>query len=159
MTSNQPKSTNPSSPFKKPLLGNLNQSILGGLTSSNASDSGSSMATTSSGSSGSSSASASSKNRPPSLTDSPFQSGHLPTIADVRSPDVLHSVDGPCDCLSHPMQHSLSTEELNAEMKNLEGLMKDLNSMSPMAPCPTGTPSVVTSENCPTKNPNNSFQC
>ena len=96
--------TNPSSPFKKPLIGNLNQSILGGLTSSNASDSGSSMATTSSGSSGSSSASASSKNRPPSLTDSPFQSGHLPTIADVRSPDVLQEINGTCECLSHPMQ-------------------------------------------------------
>ena len=93
--------TNPSSPFKKPLIGNLNQSILGGL-SSNASDSGSSMATTSS--SGSSGSSSTSNKRPPSLTDSPFQSGHLPTIADVRSPDVLHPQDGPCDCLSHPMQ-------------------------------------------------------
>ena len=111
------------------------------------------------------------------LLDSPFQSGHLPTIADVRSPDVLHCQDGPCDCLSHTLkvinivisfgkctqpsswvhypkennlkfklflntklyykfffssQHSLSTEELNAEMKNLEGLMKDLNSISPV---------------------------
>ena len=95
--------TNPSSPFKKPLIGNLNQSILGGLPSSNASDSGSSMATTSSsGSSGSSSASG--KQRPPSLTDSPFQSGHLPTIADVRSPDVLQEINGTCECLSHPMQ-------------------------------------------------------
>ena len=35
------------------------------------------------------------------LLDSPFQSGHLPTIADVRSPDVLHCQEGPCDCLSH----------------------------------------------------------
>lgn len=122
---NQPK--NPSSPFKKPVLGNLNhQSILG--MSSSGSDSGSSMATTAS----SSDRSASLK-RPPSITDSPFQSGHLPTIADVRSPDVLHPQDGPCDCLTHPMHHSSSTEELNNEMKNLEGLMKDLNSMSPMA--------------------------
>ncbi len=38
-----------------------------------------------------------------SLTGSPYQSGHLPTIADVRSPDVLHPHNGPCDCLSHPM--------------------------------------------------------
>ena len=98
--------TNPSSPFKKPLMGNLNQSILGGL-SSNASDSGSSMATTSSGSSGCSSGSGSgsgNNKRPPSLTESPFQSGHLPTIADVRSPDVLHVLQENCDCLSHPMQ-------------------------------------------------------
>lgn len=29
------------------------------------------------------------------------------------------------------MQPSMSTEELNAEMKNLEGLMKDLGSLSP----------------------------
>lgn len=83
----------------------------------------------------------------------PLHSGMLPCIADVRSPDVLHPQDGPCDCLSHPimvrvmhrlysfvkriqqtrhllLQPSLSTEELNAEMKNLEGLMKDLNSIS-----------------------------
>ena len=38
------------------------------------------------------------------LLDSPFQSGHLPTIADVRSPDVLHCQDGPCDCLSHTLK-------------------------------------------------------
>ena len=90
----------PSSPFKKPLMGNLNSSAFG--FSSNGSDSGSSMATTASAAS---SASSSSK-RPPSITDSPFQSGHLPTIADVRSPGVLHcQVDGPsCDCISHPMQ-------------------------------------------------------
>ena len=92
----------PSSPFKKPLMGNLNTSAFG--FSSNGSDSGSSMATTASAAS---SASSSSK-RPPSITDSPFQSvhsGHLPTIADVRSPGVLHCQDGPsCDCISHPMQ-------------------------------------------------------
>lgn len=87
----------PTSPFKKPMMGNLNNQILG--ISSNGSDSGSSMATTSSGSSGSTSL-----KRPPSITDSPFQSGHLPTIADVRSPDVLHPQEGPCDCLSHPMR-------------------------------------------------------
>lgn len=146
--SNQPKNPTPSSPFKKPLMGNLNSSAFG--FSSNGSDSGSSMATTASAAS---SASSSSK-RPPSITDSPFQSGHLPTIADVRSPGVLHcQVDGPsCDCISHPMQPSLSTEELNAEMKNLEGLMKDLNSMSPMAATATmpnqTTPSTTNSYNC-----------
>merc|ERR1719291_1433685 len=154
-TSNQPKNTNPSSPFKKPLMGNLNQSILGGL-SSNASDSGSSMATTGSGSGN--------NKRPPSLTESPFQSGHLPTIADVRSPDVLHVLQENCDCLSHPMQHSSSTEELNAEMKNLEGLMKDLNSMSPMeklnSMTPMEAPSVRSQNGQSCNNPNpNTFQC
>jgi len=51
-------------------------------------------------------------------------------MAEVRSPDVLHPQDGPCDCLSHPIQPTFSTEELNAEMKNLEGLMKDLNAIT-----------------------------
>jgi len=123
----------------------------------------------SSGSSGSSSGSGSgsgsgNNKRPPSLTESPFQSGHLPTIADVRSPDVLHVLQENCDCLSHPMQHSSSTEELNAEMKNLEGLMKDLNSMSPMeklnAMTPMAAPSVRSQNGQACNNPNpNSFQC
>ena len=26
----------------------------------------------------------------------------LPAMAEVRSPDVLHPQDGPCDCLSQP---------------------------------------------------------
>ncbi len=33
----------------------------------------------------------------------PLHSGQLPCIADVRSPEVLHPQDGPCDCLSHPI--------------------------------------------------------
>ena len=37
----------------------------------------------------------------------PLHSGMLPCIADVRSPDVLHPQDGPCDCLSHPIMVSL----------------------------------------------------
>lgn len=142
-----PKSINPapSSPFKKPLnLNHNNTSSAAFGFSSNGSDSGSSMATTSSSSGGGGRQNSSSSNsggnsashhpgmERTNLLDSPFQSGHLPTIADVRSPDVLHCQDGPCDCLSHTLKHSLSTEELNAEMKNLEGLMKDLNSISPV---------------------------
>ena len=59
------------------------------------------------------------------------------------------------------LQHSLSTEELNAEMKNLEGLMKDLNSMSPMATTSAAPPSVATSGGGPSnaKSSLNSFQC
>ena len=102
-----------------------------------------------------------------------MHSGQLPSLAEVRSPEVLQQLSAEqsaaaaavassaavgknnCDCLSHPirvikrserlplsleftqsiespssLQPSLSTEELNAEMKNLEGLMKDLNSIS-----------------------------
>ena len=29
---------------------------------------------------------------------------HLPAMAEVRSPDVLHPQEGPCDCLSQPIQ-------------------------------------------------------
>ena len=108
-------------------MGNLNQSILGGL-SSNASDSGSSMATTSSGSSGCSSGSgsgsgsgSSNNKRPPSLTESPFQSGHLPTIADVRSPDVLHVLQENCDCLSHPMQVNFFKDKKNFDREFYPG--------------------------------------
>ena len=62
------------------------------------------------------------------------------------------------------LQHSSSTEELNAEMKNLEGLMKDLNSMSPMeklnAMTPMEVPSVRSQNGQSCNNPNpNSFQC
>lgn len=78
----------------------------------------------------------------------PMHSGQLPSLAEVRSPEVLQQLSAEqsavaaaaassaavaknnCDCLSHPIRPSLSTEELNAEMKNLEGLMKDLNSIS-----------------------------
>ena len=99
-----------------------------------------------------------------------MHSGQLPSLAEVRSPEVLQQLSAEqnaaaaaaaataaavggnnCDCLSHPIrvseeteqlfnigfmksippfQPSLSTEELNAEMKNLEGLMKDLNSIT-----------------------------
>jgi len=78
-----------------------------------------------------------------------MHSGQLPSLAEVRSPEVLQQLSAEqsavaaaaaassaavgknnCDCLSHPIRPSLSTEELNAEMKNLEGLMKDLNSIS-----------------------------
>ena len=71
-------------------------------------------------------------------------------MAEVRSPDVLHPQDGPCDCLTHGIQvkyswvregwennnlvfqagYSNSTEELNNEMKNLESVMKDLNAIA-----------------------------
>jgi len=61
----------------------------------------------------------------------------LPAMAEVRSPDVLHPQDGPCECLSHPIQPTFSTEELNAEMKNLEGLMKDLNAITGPIPMPS----------------------
>lgn len=54
----------------------------------------------------------------------------LPAMAEVRSPDVLHPQDGPCDCLSQGLQPSYSTEELNNEMKNLESVMKDLNAIA-----------------------------
>lgn len=58
------------------------------------------------------------------------RSGHLPVMAEVRSPDVLHPQEGPCDCLSQPIQASYSTEELNNEMRNLESVMKDLNAIT-----------------------------
>jgi len=54
----------------------------------------------------------------------------LPAMAEVRSPDILHPQDGPCDCLSQGLQPSYSTEELNNEMKNLESVMKDLNAIA-----------------------------
>jgi hypothetical protein len=50
----------------------------------------------------------------------------MPAMAEVRSPDMLHPQDGPCDCL----QPSYSTEELTNEMINLETVMKDLNAIS-----------------------------
>ena len=93
----------PSSPFKKPLNLNHHHTSAAFGFSSNGSDSGSSMVTTSS-SSGRQTSSSSSGAGPMSLLDSPFQSGHLPTIADVRSPDVLQCSDGPCDCISHPIK-------------------------------------------------------
>ena len=50
-----------------------------------------------------------------------FQSGQLPVIADVRSPDVLHAKSGPCDCLSHPIPVSktLSNVNINYFIMNL----------------------------------------
>lgn len=56
----------------------------------------------------------------------------MPVMAEVRSPDVLHPQDGPCDCLTQGIQsgYSESTEELNNEMKNLESVMKDLNAIA-----------------------------
>ncbi|XP_059093555.1 neogenin-like isoform X2 [Tigriopus californicus] len=53
----------------------------------------------------------------------PMHSGQLPALGLIRSPDILNS-------LSHQITPSLSTEELREEMKNLEGLMKDLNTIS-----------------------------
>ncbi|XP_071745150.1 neogenin isoform X2 [Lepeophtheirus salmonis] len=122
-SSHQPKNPlrpTPSSPFKRPLIGSLN---MGGLLKlgSISSESPSSCSSSSTGASSSSNQN----------SNSQYSTGHLPAIADVRSPDVLHPQNGPCDCLSHPIPHSLSTEELNADLKNLEGLMKDLSSMGP----------------------------
>jgi len=57
----------------------------------------------------------------------------MPAMAEVRSPDVLHPQDGPCDCLSQSLQtgfNSNSAEELNNEMLNLESVMKDLNAIA-----------------------------
>ena len=68
----------------------------------------------------------------------------MPAMAEVRSPDMLHPQDGPCDCLQVPsqpprssnycltsiFQPSYSTEELTNEMINLETVMKDLNAIS-----------------------------
>jgi hypothetical protein len=124
----------PSSPFKKPFpvhLKNDNCALSNGGNdgSSDSGNSGSSNCETSH----SGSATEKVKLMQPTIqvnNEAAFQSGQLPVIADVRSPDVLHNKNGPCDCLSHPIPPSLSTEELHAEMKNLEGLMKDLNSIS-----------------------------
>jgi hypothetical protein len=57
----------------------------------------------------------------------------MPAMAEVRSPDMLHPQDGPCDCLSQSLQtgfNSNSAEELNNEMLNLESVMKDLNAIA-----------------------------
>ena len=59
------------------------------------------------------------------------------------------------------LQHSLSTEKLNAEMKDLEGLMKDLNSMSPMASVNKAVAGAAASPQ-PQQQPqpdNNSYNC
>ena len=95
----------PSSPFKKPLavhLKNDNCAILNGTDGSS-----------DSGNSGSSNSGTSHSNcikqklnsiQPLQVNnETAFQSGQLPVIADVRSPDVLHNKNGPCDCLSHPI--------------------------------------------------------
>jgi len=67
----------------------------------------------------------------------------LPAMAEVRSPDVLHPQDGPCDCLSQPGLQagysSNSTEELNNEMRNLESVMKDLNAIATPHQCQPAT--------------------
>ncbi|CAB4066847.1 NEO1 [Lepeophtheirus salmonis] len=81
------------SPFKRPLIGSLN---MGGLLKlgSISSESPSSCSSSSTGASSSSNQN----------SNSQYSTGHLPAIADVRSPDVLHPQNGPCDCLSHPIR-------------------------------------------------------
>lgn len=74
---------------------------------------------------------------PPMKIVSPIQSGAHRAAATVnptpQSP--FKKAGGPMasPLLGHkgkPMQHSYSTEELNQEMANLEGLMKDLNAIT-----------------------------
>ena len=98
----------PSSPFKKPFpahLKNDNCALSNGGTdgSSDSGNSGSSNCETSHSNSGNENLTSI---QPLQVNnESAFQSGKLPVIADVRSPDVLHSghKSGPCDCLSHPI--------------------------------------------------------
>ena len=96
----------PSSPFKRSLVGNLKNS---NCVITNGNDGSSD-----SGNSGSSNSGASHSTNPTtekSLSvkplqinnDTAIQSGQLPAIADVRSPDVLYPKSGPCDCLNHPI--------------------------------------------------------
>jgi hypothetical protein len=90
----------PTSPFKRPLglghLANANNGSLSENSSCTSSSSGSGLAVNSSLQIGSD----------PGGNDHGFHSGLLPTIADVRSPDVLHPKHGPCDCLTHPLHVS-----------------------------------------------------
>ena len=88
----------PPSPFKRPLgLAHL-------ATANNCSNSENSSCTSSS--SGSGPAVSINLQMSSDPMDHGFHSGHLPTIADVRSPDVLHPKHGPCDCLTHPLHVS-----------------------------------------------------
>ena len=97
----------PSSPFKKPFpvhLKNDNCALSNGGNdgSSDSGNSGSSNCETSH----SGSTTEKTKLMQPTIqvnNEAAFQSGQLPVIADVRSPDVLHNKNGPCDCLSHPI--------------------------------------------------------
>ena len=112
----------PSSPFKRPLNpGSTLKQIDNCVLTTNGTNDGSSDSGNS-GSSGASQLTANTSNNSggdkPQLSIQPlqinnavgggssetaFQSGQLPAIADVRSPDVLHPKNGPCDCLSHPI--------------------------------------------------------
>jgi len=120
----RPQPQHPSSPFKRTpagIVSSLNTVAEPLSVSSNGSDAGSSSST--------SHATSGQVILPLQLTTTTssdqtaascgFHTGNLPAVADVRSPDVLHA-----------LKQSSSTEELHAEMKNLEGLMKDLNSIS-----------------------------
>ena len=85
----------PSSPFKRPLgLGHLANANNGSLSENSS---------CTSSSSGSGLAAVSGSLQVVDHGDHGFHSGLLPTIADVRSPDVLHPKHGPCDCLTHPL--------------------------------------------------------
>jgi hypothetical protein len=97
----------PPSPFKRPLglahLASAHVAGNGNSLSENSSCASTSSSTSTSGMAGSHSLQVSSE---PSGSEHGFHSGHLPTIADVRSPDVLHPKHGPCDCLTHPLHVS-----------------------------------------------------
>ena len=88
----------PPSPFKRPLglghLANANNGSLSENSSCTSSSSGSGLA-------------AVNGSLQIESHDHGFHSGLLPTIADVRSPDVLHPKHGPCDCLTHPLHVSV----------------------------------------------------
>ena len=96
----------PSSPFKKPFpvhLKNDNCALSNG-TNDGSSDSGNSGSSNCETSHSNSVTEKLNSIQPLQVNnDAAFQSGQLPVIADVRSPDVLHNKSGPCDCLSHPI--------------------------------------------------------
>ena len=93
------------SPFKRP-LGLAHLATANGGGNSLSENSSCTSSSSGSGMAGSSSLQVSSE---PSGSEHGFHSGHLPTIADVRSPDVLHPTHGPCDCLTHPLHVSSYT--------------------------------------------------
>ena len=119
----------PPSPFKRPLglahLASAHVAGNGNSLSENSSCASTSSSTSTSGMAGSHSLQVSSE---PSGSEHGFHSGHLPTIADVRSPDVLHPKHGPCDCLTHPLHVSSIEKSRLYTIRLLTGKLTFLNS-------------------------------
>ncbi len=62
---------------------------------------------------------------------SPSGLAHMPVMAEVRSPDVLHPQDGPCDCLSQPIQVRLLFYSILLKQFSLQNTLLHIFLVSP----------------------------